>query len=270
MYDIANLFFFFYIFFLGGSGGAKNNRVVFVALYPVMKESFQIYYEIVELMAIFVDRFMELDIPENVKVYEIFSRIAKQFEELDSFYAWSKDIGITRPSDYPEIGKITQKRLDVMDELIRDKTALAQGKKEQKKSKEATDNESTSDQPKDNPEAKEEDVDASKALAQTEDVVASDNMEEKPDKEEEPEKEDKEEIVHHEADLLNLGRKRKCLVGTWDGSYPSRGVNENKEREAHLRNFWLVFFHSEQRNVLKLFKKNINKIIEQSLLNSIK
>ncbi|KAK4799340.1 hypothetical protein SAY86_024705 [Trapa natans] len=160
-------------------------------------------------MAIFVDRFMELDIPENVKVYEMFAKISKQFEELDSFYAWSRDAGVARPTDYPEVEKITQKRLDVMDELIRDKTALAQGKEERKKKKEtAEQDESTSDQQKEQPEEEEEadaDADATKALALTEDAIYSENAEEKPDKEEEPDKEDKKEIAQQEADLLNLG-----------------------------------------------------------------
>lgn len=38
-------------------------------------------------MAIFVDWFMELDIPENVKVYGIFARIGKRYDGLESFYA---------------------------------------------------------------------------------------------------------------------------------------------------------------------------------------
>ncbi|XP_031381886.1 putative clathrin assembly protein At1g03050 [Punica granatum] len=187
------------------TGGAKNNRIVFLALYSVVKESFQIYHEIVELMAIFVDRFMEMDIPESVKVYEMFTRIGKQFDELDSFYAWSKDFGIARPSDYPEVEKITQKRLDIMDELIRDKTALAEGKKEKKKGNQTAEKVNTSDQLNNEPEAEqEEDPNATKALPAPVDANTNEAPEEKPDKEEEPKEEDKE-TVQQEADLLNLG-----------------------------------------------------------------
>ncbi|VVA89785.1 unnamed protein product [Arabis nemorensis] len=111
------------------TGNARNNRVVIVALYPIVKESFQTYYGVTEIMGILIDRFMELDIPDSIKVYDIFCRVSKQFEELDQFYSWCKNMGIARSSEYPEIEKITQKKLDLMDEFIRDKSALEQTKK---------------------------------------------------------------------------------------------------------------------------------------------
>ncbi|KAJ4895192.1 putative clathrin assembly protein [Raphanus sativus] len=108
------------------AGGARNNRVVIVALYPIVKESFQIYYDVTEIMGVLIERFMELDIPDSIKIYDIFCRVSKQFEELDQFYSWCKNMGIARSSEYPEIEKITQKKLALMDEFIRDKTALEQ------------------------------------------------------------------------------------------------------------------------------------------------
>ncbi|KAJ0236217.1 putative clathrin assembly protein [Hirschfeldia incana] len=110
------------------TGSARNNRVVIVALYPIAKESFKIYYDVTEIMGILIERFMELDIPDSIKVYDIFCRVSKQFEELDQFYSWCKNIGIARSSEYPEIEKITQKKLDLMDEFIKDKSSLEQTK----------------------------------------------------------------------------------------------------------------------------------------------
>lgn len=110
-------------------GWAKNNRIVVGALYPLVKESFQLYYDIAEIMGILIDRFMEMDIPTCGKVFDIFSRISKQFEELEAFYGWCKAVGIARSSEYPKVEKITQKKLDVMDEFIRDKATLAQSQK---------------------------------------------------------------------------------------------------------------------------------------------
>ncbi|KAL1225122.1 putative clathrin assembly protein [Cardamine amara subsp. amara] len=107
------------------TGNAKNNRIVIVALYPIVKESFQIYFNVTEIMGVLIDRFMELDIHDSIKVYEIFCRVSKQFDELDPFYEWCKKMGVARSSEYPELEKITQKKLDLMDEFIRDKTALA-------------------------------------------------------------------------------------------------------------------------------------------------
>ncbi|XP_042472619.1 putative clathrin assembly protein At1g03050 [Zingiber officinale] len=107
------------------TGAAKHNRIVAVALYPLVKESFKIYYDLVELMNIFVDRFMDLEVPECVSVHEIFHRLSKQFDELDLFYGWARAAGVCRSSEYPEIERITSKKLEVMEEFIRDKSVLA-------------------------------------------------------------------------------------------------------------------------------------------------
>ncbi|KAM3714638.1 hypothetical protein ACB098_01G352000 [Castanea mollissima] len=178
------------------TGEAKNNRVVIVALYPIVKESFQIYYDITEIMGILVDRFMEQDVQDCVKIHEMFCRVGKQFDELDMFYAWSKSIGIARSSEYPELEKITRKKLEIMDEFIRDKSALAQGKKskpQQEEQKEVPVEENV------------EDMNAIKALPPPEGFVETPVVEEK--KEVEPiMKEEKEtKIIQQEGDLLNLG-----------------------------------------------------------------
>lgn len=110
------------------TGAAKHNRMIIVALYCAMKESFQIYYDITDILSILIDRFMELEIPDCIKVYEIFYRISKQFDELDAYYSWGKEIGVARSSEYPEVERITPKKLDLMDEFIRDKAANAQHK----------------------------------------------------------------------------------------------------------------------------------------------
>lgn len=182
------------------TGAAKTNRVVIVALYPVVKESFQIYYDITEIMGILIDCFMELEIPDCAKVYEIFCRIGKQFDELDMFYGWCKQIGIARSSEYPEVEKITPKKLEVMDEYIRDKSALAQGKRSVK----ALMDQQTIDEDKDQEsnheeEEEEEDMNAMKALPPPEGFV-EENKEIEPVKEEEIKKPKQE-----EGDLLNLG-----------------------------------------------------------------
>ncbi|RWV95714.1 hypothetical protein GW17_00041637 [Ensete ventricosum] len=116
--------------FLACRPTAKQKRVVHVALYPVVKESFQIYYDLAEIMNIFIDRFADLEIPECVSVHEIFSRHAKQLDELDLFYDWSKSAGICRCSEYPDVERITPEKLEVIDEFIRDNAALAHAKRQ--------------------------------------------------------------------------------------------------------------------------------------------
>ncbi|KAF2302611.1 hypothetical protein GH714_040148 [Hevea brasiliensis] len=179
-------------------GGAKHTRVVMVALYPVVKESFQIYYDIAEILGILIDRFMELEIPDSIKVYDIFCRVSKQFDELDNFYGWCKTVGISRSSEYPEVEKITHKKLDLMDEFIRDKSALAQSKQAITYEPNVETKEEESKEPDEN----EVDMNAIKALPPPEDFTEApaQEVQQEPIKEEE-----KQEILEKEADLLNLG-----------------------------------------------------------------
>lgn len=110
------------------AGAARNNAIVAVALYPLVKESHQIYYHLSEIIAILVDRFMEMEVSYCVKIIELFTSLSKQFEELNSFYEWCKNAGISRVSDYPVVEKITQKRLNLMNEFVNDRIALASKK----------------------------------------------------------------------------------------------------------------------------------------------
>ncbi|CAA7056137.1 unnamed protein product [Microthlaspi erraticum] len=211
------------------TGNARNNRVVIVALYPIVKESFQIYYDVTEIMGILIDRFMELDIPDSIKVYDIFCRVSKQFEELDQFYSWCKNMGIARSSEYPEIEKITQKKLDLMDEFIRDKSALELTKKSKSVKSDEEDDDAKTEEVNEEP----EDMNAIKALP------------EPPPKEEEeeekPEEGAKEEVIIEKkqeevGDLLNLvdihGNEAaeagdSLALALFDGPYASGSGSES-------------------------------------------
>ncbi|KAJ7968148.1 AP180 N-terminal domain containing protein [Quillaja saponaria] len=213
------------------TGVAKNHRVVIVALYPIVKESIQMYYDITDTMGILIDRFLDLEVPDCVKVYDIFCRVGKQFDELDMFYSWCKSIGIARSSEYPEIEKITPKKLEVMDEFIKDKSALAQARRakvqEQKKEPEEAKE----------PEPKEEDMNAIKALPPPEGFNEEPVQEEK---KEEPKEEPKEEKPKREGDLLNLGDDEmtteehadKLALALFDGSAPATGPAVNPGWES--------------------------------------
>ncbi|KAH0876486.1 hypothetical protein HID58_063880 [Brassica napus] len=176
------------VYCVGGGDAVEDEKDKPEAdLSTAIVESFQIYYDVTEMMGILIERFMELDIPDSIKVYDIFCRVSKQFEELDQFYSWCKNMGIARSSEYPEIEKITQKKLDLMDEFIKDKSTLDQTKESQ--SVEEDDDERAEE---------EEDMNAIKALPAP------------PPKEEEEEEEQPEEEVIIEkkqeevGDLLDL------------------------------------------------------------------
>ncbi|CAM8901401.1 unnamed protein product [Rhodiola kirilowii] len=183
------------------TGAAKVNRLVIVALYPIVKESFQVYYEITEIMSIMIDQFMEMQVPDCVKVHDSFARICKQFDELDGFYGWCKTVGIARSSEYPEVEKISQKKLDVMDEFIKDKSAMG-GKDDHEEEEEKELVEEETKKPEEEVEEEEEDMHKIKALPPPEGFE-----EEKVEIEEEEKVNESQSlaVVQEEADLLNLG-----------------------------------------------------------------
>ncbi|CAL4900870.1 unnamed protein product [Urochloa decumbens] len=106
-------------------GAARSNRVVAVSLYPLVKESVQLYCELTEAMAALIERFGDMETADCERVHALFCGLAKQMEELAAFYAWCKEACVCRQSDVPEVELVTQKKLELMDEFIRDRHAAA-------------------------------------------------------------------------------------------------------------------------------------------------
>lgn len=227
-------------------GSAKSNRVVIVALYPVVKESFQLYYDMTEILGILIDRFMELDVNDSVKVHEIFCRISKQYDELDMLYSWCKSVGIARTSEYPEVEKITPKKLELMDEFIRDKSALAQNKKPVSPELKKQEPEEEDEREAETTTVEKESLDTMKALPPPEGFFC-----EFPDESEKPKEKEQETVKEEiktpqlEADLLNLADDSvtteehgdKLALALFDGNAPvgpapTPGWNAFKEDTA--------------------------------------
>ncbi|GLT43641.1 hypothetical protein SLA2020_175770 [Shorea laevis] len=102
-------------------GSAKNSRMILIALYPVVKESFQLYADICEVLAVLLDRFFDMEYPDCVKALDAYASAAKQIDELIAFYNWCKDTGVARSSEYPEVQRITSKLLETLEEFVRDR-----------------------------------------------------------------------------------------------------------------------------------------------------
>ncbi|KAL3729674.1 hypothetical protein ACJRO7_026757 [Eucalyptus globulus] len=174
------------------TGRVKNDRLIFVALYAIVKESFQLYCEMREIMVILFDRFTEMELADCGKAYEIFLRVRKQFYALEEFYAWCKNVGIARTSEYPEIERITHKKLYLMERVIRDKVAVAKGwRAPNAKPKNVIVQETVE------AEASEPNMNSVTALPPPPEGLSESAVVEK----EEPKKED----TQQQADLLNLG-----------------------------------------------------------------
>ncbi|XP_031098610.1 putative clathrin assembly protein At2g25430 [Ipomoea triloba] len=103
------------------TGAAKNSRLVLVALYCIVKDSFKLYTDICEALGILLDQFKELEYTECVKAFDAYVNAAKLIDELASFYNWCNDIGIARSSEFPEVQKITDKLLGTLEGFLRER-----------------------------------------------------------------------------------------------------------------------------------------------------
>ncbi|KAK6945134.1 AP180 N-terminal homology (ANTH) domain [Dillenia turbinata] len=103
------------------TGTAKNDRLVIVAVYPIVKESFRVYSDVCEVLEVLMDRFLDMDYVNCVKAFDAYEGAAKQFEELVGFYGWCEDMGIARSSEYPSVQRINVKLLETLEGLLREK-----------------------------------------------------------------------------------------------------------------------------------------------------
>ncbi|KAJ0248190.1 clathrin assembly protein [Hirschfeldia incana] len=103
------------------TGLAKNGRMVLIALYPVVRESFKLYTDICEVLAVLLDKFFDMEYTDCVKAFDAYASAAKQIDELIAFYSWCKESGVGRSSEYPEVQRITSKLLETLEEFVRDR-----------------------------------------------------------------------------------------------------------------------------------------------------
>ncbi|XP_059637909.1 probable clathrin assembly protein At4g32285 [Cornus florida] len=103
------------------TGAAKNSRMVLVALYPVVKESFRLYNDVCEVLGVLLERFSEMEYADCVKAFDAYVSAGKMIDELVGFYGWCNDIGVARSSEYPEVQKISDKLLDTLEGFLREK-----------------------------------------------------------------------------------------------------------------------------------------------------
>ncbi|PWA73377.1 AP180 N-terminal homology (ANTH) domain-containing protein [Artemisia annua] len=103
------------------AGSAKSNKMVLVALYLVLRESFRVYADICEALGVLLDRFPEMEYANCVKTFDQYVNAAKTIDELVDFYSWSKDLGAARSSEFPEVQKVTDKILATLERCLREK-----------------------------------------------------------------------------------------------------------------------------------------------------
>ncbi|XP_010252552.1 PREDICTED: clathrin coat assembly protein AP180-like [Nelumbo nucifera] len=102
------------------TGAAKHNRLVHIALHSVVRESFDLYRDISDSLALLLDRFFHLKYQVCVDAFQTCIRASKQFKELSDFYDLCKSIGVGRTSEYPSVQKVSDELIDTLREFLKD------------------------------------------------------------------------------------------------------------------------------------------------------
>ncbi|KAL8126017.1 putative clathrin assembly protein At4g32285 [Apium graveolens] len=101
------------------NGAAKDSRIILVAVYSLVKESFKLYVDLCEVLHVLLDRFSDLEYEDCLKSFDTYVGAAKMIEELVGFYSWCKDTGIARSSEYPELQEIADKLMEKLEGFLR-------------------------------------------------------------------------------------------------------------------------------------------------------
>ncbi|KAA8524747.1 hypothetical protein F0562_011170 [Nyssa sinensis] len=106
------------------TGAAKTNRLVQISLYAVVQESFDLYKDISDGLALLLDSFFHLQYQNCVHAFQTCVKASKQFEELSAFYALCKSIGVGRTSEYPSVHTISEELIETLQEFLKDQSSF--------------------------------------------------------------------------------------------------------------------------------------------------
>ncbi|KAI4363780.1 hypothetical protein MLD38_019953 [Melastoma candidum] len=107
------------------TGAAKENCLVQLSLYLVVQESIDLYRDISDGMALLLDSFFNLQYQSCVSAFQMCIRTSKQYEQLSSYYAFCKSLGIGRTSEYPSVQTISDELIETLREFLKDKASFA-------------------------------------------------------------------------------------------------------------------------------------------------
>nr|GMC77059.1 clathrin coat assembly protein AP180-like [Ipomoea batatas] len=105
------------------TGAAKTNGLVKKALYAVVQESFDLYKDVSDGLALFLDSFFHLQYQSCVIAFQTCMKAAKQFEELGAFYTLCKTMEVGRSSEYPSVHSISPELIETLQEFLKDPNA---------------------------------------------------------------------------------------------------------------------------------------------------
>ncbi|XP_065849462.1 probable clathrin assembly protein At4g32285 [Euphorbia lathyris] len=104
------------------TGMAKTSRLVMVALYIMVKESFVLYVDMCDALGVLLDQFTEMEYADCVKGFDMYVSSAKMIDQLIGLYSWCKDVGIARSSEFPAVQRITDELLGTLEGFLKEMT----------------------------------------------------------------------------------------------------------------------------------------------------
>lgn len=106
------------------TGAAKTNRLVLISLYAIVQESFDLYKDISDGLALVLDSFFHLQYQNCVTAFQTCLKAVKQFEELSAFYSLCKGMGIGRSPEYPSVQGISEELIETLQEFLKDQSSF--------------------------------------------------------------------------------------------------------------------------------------------------
>ncbi|KAL6135188.1 hypothetical protein ACLB2K_067416 [Fragaria x ananassa] len=106
------------------SGAAKTNRLILISLYAIVQETYDLYRDISDGLALLLDSFFHLQYQSCLSAFHACVKASKQFEELSSFYETCKALGVGRTSEYPSVQKISEELIETLQEFVKDQASF--------------------------------------------------------------------------------------------------------------------------------------------------
>ncbi|KAG8387054.1 hypothetical protein BUALT_Bualt03G0213100 [Buddleja alternifolia] len=111
------------------TGAAKANRLVQICLYAIVQETFELYKDISDGLALVLDSFFHLQYQNCVSAFQTCVKAVKLFEELSAFYTLCKSIGVGRTSEYPSVQAISEELIETLQEFLKDQSSFTSNAK---------------------------------------------------------------------------------------------------------------------------------------------
>ncbi|KAL2927450.1 hypothetical protein RDABS01_019781 [Bienertia sinuspersici] len=106
------------------TGAAKTNQLVQICLYTIVQETFELYRDISDGLALLLDSFFHLQYNNCVSAFQTCVKASKQFEELCAFYDLCKSVGIGRTSEYPSVQRVSEELIETLQEFLKDQSSF--------------------------------------------------------------------------------------------------------------------------------------------------